>query len=198
MQTRILAFIFATALWCGALAQADLTINGEFDSGETGWSTWVGGKYFYTDGADSIASIGWWNAASIWQDTTAKIEAGVSYALTVRARVGEGPLTGIKASFQDVTTGWTRVAEQTFTFPAEEQALKPGPWHTFSINIDSSVLAGRVGDSIGVGVEIVEQPDTQYGWLHLDSIKLTAVPEPSSVALLSLGTIGLLALRRRK
>ena len=196
MKTKILSVAFGLTLCLGALAQGNLTLNGQFDAGGANWSTSAGGTYFYVDGSDSIASIGWWSGCSIWQNTTATIQAGMSYDLSVRARVGQAPLTGLNVSFQDVTTGWTWVASQDFVFSAGDQG-NPGPWETFTLPIDASLLSGRVGDTIGVGVQLNENPNTQYGWIHLDSIQLTAVPEPGSGLLLCAGLLMWRFLRRR-
>jgi len=196
MKTRILTVAFALGISLGALAQGSLTLNGEFDSGGLNWSTSGGGAYFYADGPNTIASIGWWDGCSIWQNTTATIQAGDSYDLTVVGRVGQAPLTALNLSFQDVTTGWTWVANQTFNFSAADQG-NAGPWETFTLNIDTSALSGRVGDTIGVGVQMSESPNTQYGWMHLDSIQLTVVPEPSTLALLSMGALGAFIARGR-
>ena len=196
MKTSILSIVFGLALCLGALAQPNLTLNGEFDSGGANWSTSAGGAYFYTDGSDTIASLGWWDGCSIWQNTGAQIQAGQSYSMTVRARVGQTPLTSVNLSFQDVTTGWTWVVNQTFDFSSGDQG-NPGPWETFTLPIDAGILGGQVGDTIGVGVQMGENPNTQYGWIHLDSVLLTTVPEPGSGLLLCAGLLMWRFMRRR-
>ena len=183
------------------LGHAELVQNSDFDSGGANWSTWAGGAYFYAVSSDTIASIGWSDGNSIWQDTGAAILPGETYTLSVRARTGDGALEGLNLSFQDVTAGWVRVAQQDFWFPAADQGQNPGPWHTYSLELTPSMLAGRDGHNIGVGVELRDTTAWgQFGWLHLDNVQLNSVPEPATIVtngvLLLAG--GLWVLRRRR
>ena len=159
------------------ITQNNLIPNGGFDSGSAGWSNDGGGIYFYntTVGTetDSICSFGWWNGASYWQNTGATVQPGLDYVMTIRALVGSSPLTGVNLSFQDVTAGWTVLTNENFNFP--DQTLT---WRIFSMYISSNTISGAVGDTIGVGGAIVENPTTQYGWLWTDWIQLApAIPQ---------------------
>lgn len=155
-----------------SITQNNLIQNGGFDSGGTSWSTSAGGSYFYAAGSDTIMSIGWWDGCTFWQNTGATIESGQSYVLTMRAKVGQSPLTGVNLSFQDVTAGWTTVTNQDFSFPDQTAT-----WRIFSLFIDASTVSGLVGDTIGVGGRLNESPNTQYGWLWVDWVQLApAIP----------------------
>ena len=155
----------------------NLLQNGGFDNGGTNWDTSANAVYFYTttlDGeTDSILSIGWQNGDSFWQQTDATIEPATDYVLTIRALVGQSPLTGVNLSFQDVTTGWTWLTNQTFAFPDQTET-----WRIFSLYVKSNLLAASVGNTIGAGAEIVESPTSQEGWMWVDWMQLApALPQ---------------------
>jgi O-glycosyl hydrolase len=163
----------STLLGQTSITQNNLVQNGGFDSGSTDWSNDGDGAYFYSDGSENILSLGWSNGEGFWQDTGASIQAGLDYVLTIRALVGQSPLTGVNLSFQDVTTGWTWLTNQTFYFPDQTAT-----WRVFSLYISSNTIAANVGDTIGVGGQIVESPASQYGWLWVDWMQLApAIPQ---------------------
>ncbi len=202
MKTKFLALLATAALPLGAGAQSNLILNPLFNLGNTGgvpldWSSNAGGNYNYADSAapsygmgGQIFSLGWWDGAGTWQNTGAAIAPGTSYALSVTAEVGQSPLTGVTLSFQDVSTGWTWLTSQTFAFSTADQT--DGHYETFTLNIPQSALGSVAGDTIGVGVSLSENPNNQYGWVHLDNVALVVVPtpEPSALALLGATLLG--------
>jgi hypothetical protein len=206
MKTIILTTICAFGIPLGAMAQ-NLILNPYFNEGGGGgggapldWNTDANAIYNYYDGSapsyptgGEICSFGWWNGCGIWQDTGATIQADTSYVLTVVAEVGQAPVVGVIPAFQDVTTGWTWVVSQEFYFSSADQT--DGAYETFSMYIDQSQLTSRVGDDIGVGVNM---DDPAQEWLHVDSMYLEAVPEPSTIELLGMGACVVVALIRRK
>ena len=156
-----------------AITQNNLIANGGFDSGSTSWSTSAGGAYFYTEGSDTILSIGWWDGCSFWQNTGATIQPGLDYILSIRAQVGGSPLTGFQLQVQDVTAGWATLSNQDFTFPDQTTT-----WRIFSQHVSSNTLSGVVGDTLAVGGRLNETPNTQYGWLWVDWLQLApAIPQ---------------------
>jgi hypothetical protein len=179
MRTLALAMTLAAGLpaWVSAqtnITDNDLIQNGGFDNGSTDWSNDGNGAYFYTQGSNTIISIGWVNGVGFWQNTGATIQPGLDYVLTLSGAVGQTPLSGVNLSFQDVTTGWTWVTNADFLFPSQTE----GVYYSFSLYVSSNVLSGLSGDTIGVGVQLVENPTTQYGWLWADWVQLApAVPQ---------------------
>jgi hypothetical protein len=203
-QLLLGAFLTVAA---AATVRAELIQNPGLDAGRTGWSANGGGNgYFYTfntanpdNEVNNIASLGWWNGVAMWQDTGAAIRPDTDYILTARVRTGDGAGAGASLSFQDVTTGWTWVANQNFLFPLVDKGQNPGPWHTYELDIPASALIGRVGDTIGVGVALITDPSFgEYGWLHVDQVNLQAVPEPTTLVPLTVAVVGVVAFLRHR
>ena len=173
----LLTFTWAMMLVLCARAQTNITQNnliqnGGFDSGSANWLAQGGGYYFYNDGTENILSLGWYDGCSFWQNTGAAIQPGLNYVMTIRAKVGQTPLTGVQLQLQDVTAGWTTLSNQNFTFPDTNN------WWVFSEYISSNTLSGAVGDIFGVGGRLNETPTTQYGWLLVDWLQLApAIPQ---------------------
>ena len=117
---------------------------------------------------DSILSIGWINGEGFWQTTSAAFQPGTDYVLTIRATVGQSPLTGVNFGVADATQGLANLTNQTFTFTDQTQT-----WRIFSLHISSNSLAASAGDTIGVAGSLVENPGTQEGWLWVDWMQLT-------------------------
>ncbi len=168
-----LAAVLLPAARCQtSITQNNLIQNGGFDSGSTNWSAQGGGYYFYNDGAENLLSLGWWDGCSFWQNTGATIQPGINYVLTIRAKVGQAPLTGVQFQLQDVTAGWTTLSNLNFTFPDTNN------WWVFSEYISSNTLSGAIEDTFAVGVKLNETPTTQYGWLWVDWLQLApAIPQ---------------------
>jgi len=204
MKNLIRSSLFVCALACvftaatGAFAQ-NLVLNGGFDSGGTDWSFSGGGVYYYTDNGDTIASMGWWTGVNIYQNTGATIQPNTDYLFGVEARVGQANIDSVVLSLQDVSTGWTQLASQTFNFPDPTHGENTGypQWYDFSFTIPAATLSAQVGDTLAVSVG--EVTDSTYGWLHINSVSLEAVPEPTSVSLVlaALGAGYLVLMRRR-
>jgi len=159
------------------ISQNNLIQNGGFDSGGTGWSTSAGGVYYYSTTVgmetDSILSIGWYDGAGFWEDTGAAIQPNLDYVLTIRALVGSSPLTGVRLSFEDVTAGYAPLTNASFSFPDQSAT-----WRVFNMYVSSNSIRSAVGDIIGVAGAMVENPNTQYGWLWVDWLQLApAIPQ---------------------
>lgn len=203
MKIQILSLACVIGGSFGALAQPNLILNPNFTVGGSpsgaNWSSSFNGTYFYNEPTlqTNIVSAGWANGGALWQNTTATIQAGYDYTYSIQAQVGQAPVTGLNLSLQDVSLGWTVLANQDFTFAS--QSTGPSQWETFTLNIPASSLSSVVGDTIGVGITMIESPSSQNGWIWADSVSLVAtpVPEPASLALLGMGAIGGLTMLRR-
>jgi hypothetical protein len=170
-----------------AITQNNLLLNGGYDSGQVPWNASAQGQYFYVASGDSIASIGWVNGFTVWQNTTSTLNTNLDYVITTRIRTGDGMMEGLQLSFQDATTGGTVLTNIDFGFPAGDAHLSPGPWRVFSLYVNPRSWPSRAGHAIGVGV--VGRDTTawgQYGWLHIDWVQLAPaspqfVSQPQSV-----------------
>lgn len=157
------------------ITQNNLLRNGGFDSGQSPWNATAQGQYFYNDAGDSIASIGWVNGITVWQNSAATLDTNINYVITTRIRTGDGMMEGFQLIFQDVTTGGTVLTNANFSFPASDRALVPGPWRVFSLHVNPRIWPTRAGHAVRVGV--VARDTTawgQYGWLHIDWVQLAS------------------------
>lgn len=184
LGSTVLAISVAMGAVVSASAQSAITQNnllqsGGFDGGQVPWNVSAQGQYFYIDGGDSIASIGWVNGITVRQNTTAIIDTNLNYAITARVRTGDGMMEGVQLSFQDATTGGTVLTNLDFGFPTSDAHLSPGPWRLFSLFVNTKSWPSRAGHAIAVGV--VARDTTawgQYGWLHIDWVQLApALPQ---------------------
>jgi hypothetical protein len=161
------------------ITQNNLIQNGGLDSGSSHWGFSGGGVYWYPNGGSGVptgtsyVSMGWWDGSNIYQNTGATFQPGIDYVLTIQASVGTSPMTGVRLSLQDVSLGWANVTNTSFTFPDQSTT-----WRIFSMYISSNTVASNVGDTIAVGGGILENPNTQYGWLYIDWMQLApAIPQ---------------------
>lgn len=72
------------------------------------------------------------------------------------------------------------------------------PWATYTFTGTTPFAAA--GDFLGVDFQNISADPNYYNWLEVDNVQLSVVPapEPASVALIGLGGLALVALRRRK
>ena len=86
----LFAFLFI-ALVLPVTAATEMVNNSEFDDfSGVPWYSWTGGIYFYDYDGDSICSYGWWDEASIYQNTGSVILPNATYVMQVRVRAAEG------------------------------------------------------------------------------------------------------------
>ncbi len=132
-------------------------------------------------------------------DTT--YEAGLSYLLTVA--VGKSfylpptggstsdPSMGIRLLYEDGEGQWQVLAEQVvYVSQVESTLLTDFTTQTGLLDEASAAIGARIG------IEFVPLDGTSGVWT-LDNVRLEAIPEPATAALLTVAGAGLLMRRRR-
>ena len=193
------------------------------DKISTGWSTVPGWGFFngaatatdsgvendspldgvmnaYLNAADSHAGI------YPSQQTAYSISSGEGFQLTFDARYTYGstgpgggwsqPMSApeqIQADLYYVSGGVPVVfASDVITWDANGAGT---PWVTYSFTGVAPLAAA--GDLLGVDFQNISADPNYYNWSEVDNVKLSSVPEPASMALIGLGGLALVALRRR-
>ena len=190
-------YVLMLAAVVASCACASLTENSDFDNGSSGWgytSAW--GSYFYTDGSDTILSMGgWgngtsndWSNTSVYQQTSSVFQADTVYQLQVvwREPSGEPATESLMLVIQDTTSSseWVDVAYDWYT------TSLGGEWNSSVLTFDTADDPSVIGQTIGVGVRLTSSTGT---WVHIDSV--TLVPEPMTILLLAVGSV--VSLRRK-
>lgn len=129
----------------------------------------------------------------IYQDLEAKYEAGLSLRLTVALQGGGMGMTvgnplEIRLYYRDGLGERIVVGSVVATNTTDESL--PHLRHLDDVTLDIPVVspldswAGR-----NVGIQIVSPPQASGGFWRLDNVRLEAIPEPASAALLAAGLL---------
>lgn len=200
-KTLLTALATCTAVAAGSANAATIAVaNASFESGTTNWTNGGSGGYNTRSTVSGInptdGSLQMWvnNGALIYQDTGEVIAAGMTYELTIDWNPDQAPfpnqetvvirLYGSAAGFGTALG----TAEATLLGPADNSGDN-SIWTTSSVSFTAT--GAEAGQTLGVAFGVTG--GTQSEW---DNVRLTAVPEPGSLALLGLG--GLLVVRRRR
>ena len=141
---RLSVFILLLCLFSVQAMALELAGNSEFDdlSGWP-WSSWTGGIYYYDDGGGvNICSYGWWDEASIYQNTQQRILPNAPYVMQVMVRAAEGSAgdwgEGVNLQVQGIANAgaasevWTLAGQSLNIFPTSDfQNGLTAPWHTY-------------------------------------------------------------------
>lgn len=199
---------------CG-VAQANLLINGGFEEGNVAWlgdgPIIPGWTYWGTDGwhhsdegykLDQKGMLIWWDSVGLYQDVF-DVVAGQEYEFSVSAISKSG----------DKLRGWDLVVKAEWTaenwatigsteigrFVGAKSESDPGDgtdtWKVISAT--STAVEGAAHGKIFF--QLVQAGDWGYtgGSVCFDNASVVLVPEPASMALLSLGLGGLLFAKRK-
>ncbi len=185
---KILVTLAATALALSVYAQGTVTFQN---------AVGVGGKV-YIDGALATASDQFTvqllygpvgtalDSLTPWTDTfTSTTGMGLFYDGATKTLPGIPAGGGSADSVMNVTLaiqGWT------------------GAWATMEEAIANNALVGKTlafNNPTGAGGAPPSPPANMVGWLADNPLNLTAIPEPSTFALLGLGALGMFLFRRK-
>lgn len=143
-------------------------------------------------------------SSSPTHDFNAIFEVGKAYNLTVglfgKSSLAPGSTLELSLYYRDnadnkVTVGSTTVTYNSALFPS----ATPLNLIDFSVNVPT-VQAGDAWAGQHIGIQLastVPIEQTSFGNWDFDNVRLTAVPEPSSLSLLGLGVGGMLLARSR-
>jgi hypothetical protein len=163
------------------------TLSGVFDGGPT-----------VPDGSQG-AYLLTYPGVGIYQTLGATYQLGTSYNLTVGLHGGGGglnPTDQLRMMFYyggSLTPITTATIDYTaLNFPDQSQ------YYDFELSLPT-VQSGDAWAGQNIGIEFTAMNGTMSGSWDLDNVRLTAVPEPSTVLLLTLGLgCGVLFTRRQK
>jgi len=185
-------------------ALANLLVNGDFETGDTGpingagvptdWFAWGPTSGWHHDDAgkviDTKAIKFWWDDVGLWQDFDAT--AGVEYLFSVE----------VLNATDDTLVGWNGILIAEFYDSGDAQltALTVDKYLSASDPVDqwvnvSGVVTAPAGTDYGRMILKIGDwtPDGVGGSLNLDNASV--VPEPATLAVLLV--LGTLAARRR-
>ena len=203
----VLALLMSVVVLASMANAQSITINNyNFETGDlTGWGS-----------AGQAATINWdaWPSSSgTWvaflssvggngvlaQNGLATIQAGFDYHLTFDAAAASWQPSA-NLTVQLSGNGTTSLASQTFSLVGGGGGGNAANWSSYSLDITGSSIAANpswVGQSLGVGFWTTIGDPLEFDNVRLDFTP-SAVPEPTSAALLALGAIGFLVARKRR
>ncbi len=152
----------------------------------------------YIDGfsSEGVQHIGVQNSEEVSQDLGVALVPNSIYELTVgvgNRNANFSPTDGTQASTfglylgGDAGAGGTLLADST----VDAGPLGESTFADFSLSYET-------GDTVADGNVFISLRTTGGGRAHYDNVRLNVVPEPSSIALLSLAGLGLLLGSRRR
>jgi hypothetical protein len=190
---------------CSASANANLIINGGFEEDSTGSALGGGNGWKYYDSAD----VSGWGGSNLELWGTLGID---SYEGDYHAELNShGQQNGVWSISQTFDTLAGQSYDLFFAYGAR-LANASESLESFSVEVDGLYYElddHVVGNWSTYSDSFVADDDTatltfssiaQHKWTYgnfLDAVKISAVPEPSSLALLALGFLGL-AIARKK
>jgi hypothetical protein len=203
LSMRTMLVVAAVTLICfGATAQADLVVNGDFETATEGdhappWTLNAGiGAVAVEQGDDPGNADNWCLAVrgdAYGRQRTIDITANQNYAISFDTRAYEVP-AGCQVQallfYRDDSNAAHDLAYNNVTFT-------DGNWHNYTLNWTSQAGESYIGKPLQV------QFQSLYGgWSIVDNVvgSVTSTPEPGTLVLVALGVLSLLcyAWRKRK
>ena len=201
-SSLICAAAFGLAL--PLFSSADLLVNGNFESGDTGqlgtplagWSNWgVSGWHHGDTGKtmDTKAMKFWWDDAGIWQDVPVPLGAEVEYGLSALNHPSEpvGWNLLVRLEFYSSAGGPALGIDQ---FKFTSAAIPSNQW----ISLSDTATAPANADVARIVINMTDWFDGVSGSWNYDNAFINVVPEPATLALISLSAIACLSRRPRR
>jgi hypothetical protein len=158
------------------IAQGNLIFNGGFDASSSGWTLINGTAYSSSFGNPS---------GSVNLRDTASQE--INDLIPGQLYVVSGDYEGGGGAKNTITNGFGVAFDGAFLF---ETNAPTGNWYSFSFDYKATSMSTLLSLSAPIN-------GTVYGYF-IDNITMYAVPEPSAISLLFLGSGVLIYVRKRK
>lgn len=208
LSTRfVAAAAIATAVSTSASAQIELTTNGDFETGDlTGWTDFTAPPASFTSSSDasSGAFAGLLDNSATGSGAVIK-QANIGIGIVSPGDVitiqfdakGDAAAGGVHFAefFSELTGGGTSSSEILGGAPLFPPALSSAyQTYTFTTTAGADVSGGvSLQFNAATGANI-----GSFSTLAIDNVSVSIIPEPASIALLGLGSIAMLARRRRQ
>ena len=175
------------------VANANVVTNGDFESGNiNGWTLSPGGPYDFvcstgqvagaarciTHGGKYVMTFGMAGAQDVLSQTLAT-QASVDYQVSFWL-ANDNPLRGLTEEFHAMWNGNALLN------------LGPGMMNSFAYGLNTFTVTGTGNDTLSF---VARHDPSQW---FLDDVMVSAVPEPTSLALVGLALAGLMFSTRRK
>ncbi len=183
-----------------SIAEANLLNNQSFESGTDDWSSWNSENIITPNNwgwaQEGAAMAGMWSTAGLWQDFD--VTAGGTYQASVYAYEADGAdamSVGTKyavAKMEWYTSGGVEIGSDAWNLSIGGTGTGYNLWTQYS---SAEVVAPETAAYGRLNLEIQGTGD---GRIYFDNASVAAVPEPSILALVSLGLGTLFLTLRRK
>lgn len=189
----------SASLMLAASAHASITlINGDFSNTGTpapSWSNLSGSSQAWGNN-ETLVDAG--NSTAAWmveQITSSTLTANTTYEFSVDT--GNNTSSGGSTGQWTATIGtwdgatFTQIATQSWTGIKSTDSFTQGTEETRTFQFSTG--AASLSDAVAVRLSV----DGGSGWMAMDNVSITVIPEPSAAALLGLGGFALILHRRK-